>query len=347
MTKIKVKRNNNIECLRVFAMFLIVIHHSVVSGLGLNEHLNSGIYCFNKINILLVFLNSFAIVSVNVFFLISGYFTIKFSMKKFIKLYGEIAFYSIIIYLVFVISGLEKLTIKNIVKYSIFAVNDYWFMIVYLLLMLISPYLNIVIKEISSDKIKYTSLIAIMFFIVCVYGFIFEKEVVGTNKGYSLINAIMLYLTGNFINEQKNSDKVGIIKGRGVYVICALINFCGIYLLIRQNHGIMAWKLFSYNNPLIYIQAVALFIFFTNLKCDGIGKYISGLGKYTLGIYLIHSNPFVIPYRFKLLSDWVSELNLIGDVVKIILYCLILYIICNFIEIIRVLAIKGIKQIKK
>lgn len=90
----RAKRLNNVECLRVLIMFMIVIHHCVVSGLHLNSNLNSGIDCNNMMNYLLVFINSIVVVAVNVFFLISGYFTINFKLNKFLMLLGEVIFYS-------------------------------------------------------------------------------------------------------------------------------------------------------------------------------------------------------------------------------------------------------------
>lgn len=71
------ERQNNIELCRVCVMLFIVIHHCIVSGLGLNETLNDGGENFSSATICLIVMNAFVIVSVNVFFLISGYFGIK------------------------------------------------------------------------------------------------------------------------------------------------------------------------------------------------------------------------------------------------------------------------------
>ena len=62
-----IKRKNNIEICRIFIMYFIVIHHCIVSGLGLNEMLNTSSPGLSKYNIFLMVLNSFVIISVNVF----------------------------------------------------------------------------------------------------------------------------------------------------------------------------------------------------------------------------------------------------------------------------------------
>lgn len=64
-------------------------------------------------------------------FLISGYFGIKLRTQKIKKLLEEVLFYSVAIYAVCMLLGAEKLTLKNILKYTILSINNYWFVIVY------------------------------------------------------------------------------------------------------------------------------------------------------------------------------------------------------------------------
>lgn len=344
----QIKRMNNIECLRVLIMFMIVIHHCVVSGLNLNSNLNSGIDCNNAMNYLLACINSIVVVAVNVFFMISGYFTINFKLNKFLKLLGEISFYSFVIYIIFVFRGGEMLSVNNIVKYSLLAVNEYWFMIVYLVLMLIAPYLNVVINVIKSDKRKYDILIVILFIITCIYGFIFDKEVINVNGGYSLIYAIFLYFTGSYIKTYDITAMVRKIKPYVLYILAGLVNFLLVSVLIYLGKGKIAWKLFSYNNPIVYIQATALLLSFLAIKCDGhIGKFVGRMGQYTLGIYLIHSHSLLIPYRFRGLAIIMKDIGIMYYPVLIFLYCGILYVICNCIETLRKETVKLLLKCKK
>lgn len=90
------RRNSNIEMLRIFAMFLIVLSHYSYHGLG-TENLAYGANRY------------FAVFFCNggignaVFFLISGYYmcTQRFTLRKLIRLAGEIWFYSLTIYAAF------------------------------------------------------------------------------------------------------------------------------------------------------------------------------------------------------------------------------------------------------
>lgn len=230
------KRLNNIECLRVLVMFMIVIHHCVVSGLHLNENLNSGINCNDMMNYLLVFINCIVVVAVNVFFLISGYFTINFKLNKFVKLLGQIIFYAFFIYILFVIVEGQSIDVKSIIRYSLLAVNEYWFMTVYLVLMLIAPYLNIVISVLKEDKRKYTFLIITLFLVTCIYGFAFDKDVINVNNGYSLIYAIFLYFTGNYIKTYDIVATLKKIKPHILYMLAGGGEFlsCGSFRIFRK-----------------------------------------------------------------------------------------------------------------
>lgn len=199
------ERQNNIELCRVCVMLFIVIHHCIVSGLGLNETLNDGGENFSSTTICLIVMNAFVIVSVNVFFLISGYFGIKLRTQKIKKLLEEVLFYSVAIYAVCVLLGAEKLTLKNILKYTVLSINNYWFVIVYLALMFVSPALNRAVDYLKESNCEVQGL-GIMFFCLCVYGYVFSNgfsEYIGINNGYSLIFTSFLYITGRVINEKE------------------------------------------------------------------------------------------------------------------------------------------------
>lgn len=51
-----------------------------------------------------------------------------------------------------VLLGAEKLTLKNILKYTILSINNYWFVIVYLALMFISPALNYAVDYLKDNN---------------------------------------------------------------------------------------------------------------------------------------------------------------------------------------------------
>lgn len=93
------RRNSSIELLRLLLMFLIVLGHCIIHGLGLY-----GIspYSHGTINhipdsqiLFAMIIYCFCTYAVNCFILISGYFGINLSKKKFLSLLFALIFYSI------------------------------------------------------------------------------------------------------------------------------------------------------------------------------------------------------------------------------------------------------------
>ena len=88
-------------------------------------------------------------VATNVYVVISGYLLCEktFKIKKVFNLWFQILFYSVIIYLVLIITNQIDFSLTSLVKVLMpISGNQYWFARVYLGLYILSPFLNILIK---------------------------------------------------------------------------------------------------------------------------------------------------------------------------------------------------------
>ena len=98
-------RNSAVELLRIVAMIIIIFHHFAVHGVFTwNNELTIPHFWYN-------FISSGGKIGINIFILISGYYLIKDNepkhfIKKLIKLWSQIIFYSVIFYLIFEITHL-------------------------------------------------------------------------------------------------------------------------------------------------------------------------------------------------------------------------------------------------
>lgn len=101
----------SIELLRICIMFFIVVHHCIVSGLGLNQLMHTNEYILSNNTIILSIINCFVIVAVNIFFLISGYFNIRFNILKCLRIIAEVTFYSALIYFTMIMMGVISITL--------------------------------------------------------------------------------------------------------------------------------------------------------------------------------------------------------------------------------------------
>lgn len=89
----------------------------------------------------------------------------------------------------------------------------------------------------------------------------------------------------------------------------------------------------AYDNPLLIIQTVLYFLFFSTLNIKS--KFINNVASCTLGIYLIHDNPHVIEYIFKLFKINVLTSYNSSIFIKLFIVAVALFIICYIIEFIR------------
>lgn len=167
------KRNANIEILRVVAMLFIITHHCVINGYGLQGLLNSS--SGRGYTIFLGCLNAVVVIGVNVFFLISGYYGIRFSFKRLLRLIFDLYLYADLLILLSIMTGMEQFGFATI-KLLILPFYKYWFVIVYLLLYLISPMLN---AGIDVLKKEYALLLAGFFTgFFCILAFVSEATFV-------------------------------------------------------------------------------------------------------------------------------------------------------------------------
>ena len=336
-------RNNNFDILRIIAMLMIIIHHITINDFGLQKYLVSNeMILSNKQTLILIIINSLVVIGVNIFFLLSGYFRINLSLKKIINLIACVYLLYGIITTIGILLGFvpfNNTTIKNLLN----PFGLYWFLLAYLLIALLSPILNLVIKKITKKQSISLFIIIILFFVL--YPNI-DDGVTNINSGYSLIWGLSLYIIGGLINKFKVMNKKGIL----LYFIFAIINSITIYLLFKGNRFDLAWKQYSYNNILVFLQSISLFIGFNSLKKQiGNHKIISLFASSTLITYLFHSTCWLTILRnYPVKTLIINNCFSIGILI-LPFYAIIIYFICSIVSLsydktIKILINKGIDK---
>ncbi len=324
----KKEKNVNIEILRIVSMIMILILHFFYHGNILNE-------MPKKINLLCVSTISvevLCIVAVNIFILISGYFLCKskFDINKIIKLYGEIFVYSLIIGFILLLTNKIELNIKNLIYiFFPFITQRYWFFNAYILLILLFPFLNVLINNISKEKFK---LLLIILFIINSILPIGINNSVSLNSANYLYWFLNLYLMGSYIrinkiNFKKNCFVYGYIAINVLYIIISIIVFKigGVSKLMY---------ILKYNLPFAYISSVLLFLIVLNTDFkvnDKIKKIIMFFSSSTFAVYIIHENPFVRNLLWNEMLN-TSKFYFKYGYIYMIVVLLIIYICCTLID---------------
>lgn len=165
------ERKTNLEMLRIVSMLLIVMSHSD-DWMGLAETYKSTV-CLNKF--ITDWLHIGGQIGVGCFLLISGYFMVdqKITTKKILYLWGEVWFYTIGIWVIFLITNIlnETGNFHEFLEEGIFAffpvtATHYWFVTAYIILMVLSPFFNRLILIMNKRTYQYFLVAVIVFFVV-------------------------------------------------------------------------------------------------------------------------------------------------------------------------------------
>lgn len=308
---------------------MIVAQHAVVHGLGL-ENINGN--NTTQYNCIWFVATSFLAISVNCFFWISGCFRIKFRWNRILELISEAIVYIGLLNIVLIFLGEQSfsmMTIVKIVKRMVFFWESYWFLTAYLLVSLLSPYLNKLVDTLENKERK--KLMAELFVLFSIGGFIFKIE--GLRNAYTLWQGVYMYMLGAMydINDSRARDN----KTKSIIYFVAILTINGLlsWSFYSFDRGDLAWKMFAYNNPLMIIMSVTLCDLV--MSRDNIKISFNSIGTHSLAVYLLTDYPLIravvfspILYLFGLYND--------GYVLCIIvLYSIMLTLICAGIDDVR------------
>lgn len=276
-------RESSMELLRIVAMTMIVIHHFLIHGIK-PENLPDNLYYL---------LDPFFLIGVNLFFLISGYFKVKFSLKGILKFTFVVFFFGVVnLFLLYFFNNYVSLS--EVVRLILFPISSspYWFLSVYFILIIISPVLNFFIDNLMLSQ--YNKFLIIFSFITiysCGLGYNYSAHF-----GYSLIQCIYLYFVASYLRINKD-----LFKNKSKYAF--LITFI---LLTVAN------SIFSYNTPnspyfrnyngiFILMSSFSLFIFFTRVKFKSI--IINSIASAALGCYLLQDGHFGQQFFYSYMNE--------------------------------------------
>ena len=287
----KKNRESGIELLRIVLMIGVILLHFNDSTNGNAINL---VEKFSLSWFILMILENIFIYAVDIFIIISGYFLCKSNKRSFIKvieLFLELIIIRLLKYFILIIIGEKLFSIKSLM--TLFIPNSY-FVVLYCVLYLISPYINVVLNKLKQKDLK--KLLIMLIIIFCCWNTIgneFENIVGksfmglstvgawGSQQGFNIVNFIVLYLVGTYL--KINDVKISFRKIKLLLILeIVLIGWSileKIYLPYR-----IAWY---YDNPIIVVNAAIIFLIFKNIKIKS--KVINELAKGSFTVFLINS----------------------------------------------------------
>ena len=240
---------------------------------------------------------SLAIVGVNVFVLISGYFGIRLRIKGIVSLLFQATFYTVGIYLSLTMLGIEPFQSGEL-RSALMPLDrsKEWFLPTYLSLMIFAPLLNAFVQKQSERGLRHY---LIFFFVLSTLLGLLSDQL-GVKDGYSLFSFAGIYLLGRYfrlhpegVERYKTSTFVAVYLGLSFAQSLALFAYG-----YTSGQSIVAsaltYKFLSYASPLNILTATALFLAFSRLKLQS--RAINWIASSTFAVYLIHCNGRLIGY---------------------------------------------------
>lgn len=328
--KKEISRNSSFELLRIIAMFLIVLSHYSVHGQIVSQNLD---FSFCKLLLQSVVLGN---LGVDIFVMITGYYTYnkEFNYTKIFKIIIHTLFYSILIYLIFMLLGVISFNIKDFIKALLpVTFGEYWFISVFFVLLLLTPFLNYFIEKITR---KQHVMIILLFMLIWS---IIPTLTTSPFYGNETLQFIMFYLIGAYLKKYPNNIISKNNNDRKFLLFCSILLFISMLLLnilaIRWNmfnHG--TWFYIRESFLVIGISASLISIF---SKLTISSKMINVLASTTFGIYLIHDNPYMEYLLWDVLfanGKYIYSTYIIGHMIVSVMA---VFISCAFIEFFRLL----------
>lgn len=304
----KKQRNSSIELLRIIAAIAVVLLHYINPSIGGGfAYVRPGI---NKYAMYIV--ESTLMCAVDLFVLISAYFlsaTQKRKMIKVMEMIIQVIFFRCLFYAVELLLG-ATFSVKILIS-KILPSN--WFVILYIVLYILSPYINILIGQLSKEgNKKFTATVFLIFsvwtisvdfleaFLGMATGGLNPVGMTGSQNGYTIVNFVLMYIIGAYIR----TNNVSLSKPRAFLGLA--ISAAGVVgsLAFEAFFDLGATNTWNYNHPIVIAMAVFAFLLFKEIHFDS--KIINELAKGALTCYIIHGD-YMIQFGVPAIEKAVSS----------------------------------------
>lgn len=295
-------RQSNIELLRIVAMSMIVIGHFLYHGVT-KENMPRFLY---------ELLYTYCRDGVNLFFLISGFFRIKSTVRSVARLVFTVLFFECINYLlVYIAVGEVQFDGWRYALFFPVSAGPYWFLQVYLALIICSPLINRGIDGLSLNKLRAFMLILSLFtFYSCGFG-----GNMSNSNGYSFLQGVYMYCVVAYL--KRDNWLMSRLKGVKCIVTALVMLTLGAILVYYYNKQ----SLTSYNGFINIISSALIFTYFVNLDIKS--KTVNIIASGALGCYLLQDGQFGHRYLYATINRvFTSEP----------LYCSLAYLTVQFIS---------------
>lgn len=282
-------------------------------------------------------------IGINCFVLITGYFMCKsnITIRKFLKLFLQFEFYSIVIYFLFVAFDYVSLSWSGCIcaLIPIRNIGDN-FVVGFLFFYLCIPFMNILIRNL--DKRQHLLLIGLCLLIYTFFGTMpYFKVTMNYVSWFCVLYFISSYIRFYGLCSNLTHKKWGLAMA-GAILISMLSVILILWIDKLYSKNISPYRFVQDSNTLLaVVTAVCSFMYFKDLKIKN-NRVINAIASCTFGVLLIHANSDTM--RQWLWQDTLKCTTLYhfdDFYIYAILIVFMVFILCAIIDYIRIFFIEN------
>ena len=296
------RRNKTFDLIRVIAIFAIICGHMYTFA-----NFNDVLATDTSVQFYLShFLKAIGLVENNIFFLITGVYSVssdyKKALNKVVSLYIKIYVVSVLCFVFFTIVWHIPINIDSLcITFAPFSMNGYLFLSVFITVLLLSPFVNAAWNIIER---KYALAVYGIFFILIVLipSILGEEKVINGGE-YSVAFGVLLFITGKIIGEYGEKFKSLKFTGWGYMLLLVVAFLYNTVVKVQFGEIKLIDRMMDGSNKLIPFLLSVLIISFamkqtTIFKSAHINRGVSLIAKSSLMIYIVHCNKYFIRFVF-------------------------------------------------
>lgn len=340
----KKTRSSNLELYRIVCMIMIVAHHFVVnSGLTTGDGGPLAIDHTSGNSIFLTIFGAWGKTGINCFLMITGYFmcTSKITMRKFLKLMGQVYFYKLLLFPILLIAGYEIVSPQRLIKLLMptwgFSDN---FLGCFIGFWLTIPFLNILIRNMS--KREHEWLLVLM---LTIYSFLGSVPSFNVTFNYVTWFGIIYFIASYIrIYPLPIFNRGGLWGWLTLFSTAFAIASILVQRFVFSERPFMGYFFVSDSNKFLAVAiAVCSFLWFKNMNIK-YSKVVNAFGAGTFGVLLIHANSEAMRTWL-----WKDTVDVVGHymaltTVELVIYSvtivLAVFVVCNLIDQIRIASLE-------
>lgn len=326
----KSNRNLGIELLRIISTFMVIILHTLGS---------SSIHKQNTGTLLGSVLWLFEILcycAVNCFAMTSGYVSCKsrFKISRLLNLWFQVTLISVISTVLLGLIAPEKVETIDYINMFLPILSDHnWYFTAFFGLSLFSPFLNLLMQNMTKNQHKY--LLALIFVLFSVFSVIPDiSDLFHTNKGYSLLWLASMYIVGGYIRlhgvsnpAKKHRWLIGYFLSSGfVWLWYVLVYDVTKHILSEVKYAGLFLK---YTSPFIVFAAICLLKFFSSTSITKGSKFICTVSSLTFGVFIFHTQDLYWDYGLKAPVAAIADKGTLLVILGVLLIALATFVICG------------------